>query len=201
MVVETMRKRTSELSSAAMQEFGINDHKIIERWERIYLEEGPEGLGHRAAWPQQHRPAKEAAKRGRRRSAGRSAATACGERLPKKLASLGFGRRATPAQKTQVVQKLRQKHSLDILLSIAQLPRATFYYHLKRMNSADKYKAVKAEITAIYHENKGRYGYRRITAELHIAQFSPEPQDCPAAYEGAGLSLPCQDEEVSFLQG
>ena len=34
------------------------------------------------------------------------------------------------------------------------------------MNSADKYKAVKAEITAFYHENKGRYGYRRITAEL-----------------------------------
>ena len=29
---------------AAMQEFGINDHKIIERWERIYSEEGPEGL-------------------------------------------------------------------------------------------------------------------------------------------------------------
>ena len=39
------------------------------------------------------------------------------------------------------------------------------------MNSADKYKAVKAEITAIYHENKGRYGYRRITAELHKRNF------------------------------
>ena len=26
---------------------------------------------------------------------------------------------------------------------------------------------MKAEITAIYHENKGRYGYRRITTELH----------------------------------
>ena len=116
--------------------------------------------------------AKAAAEAGRRRSAGRSPADACGERLPKKLASLGFGRRATPAQKTQVVQKLRQKHSLDILLSIAQLPRATFYYHLKRMNSADKYKAVKAEITTIYHENKGRYGYRRITAELRKRKFS-----------------------------
>ncbi|MEF2666919.1 MAG: hypothetical protein U0M99_00475, partial [Oscillospiraceae bacterium] len=46
------------------------------------------------------------------------------------FASLGFGGRATPAQKTLVVQKLRQKHSLEILLSIAQLPRATFYYHL-----------------------------------------------------------------------
>lgn len=35
------------------------------------------------------------------------------------------------------------------------------------MKSVDKYKTVKEEITAIYHENKGRYGYRRITAELH----------------------------------
>ncbi|MGN8876768.1 IS3 family transposase, partial [Pseudoflavonifractor sp. HCP28S3_F10] len=86
--------------------------------------------------------------------------------MPKKLASLGFGRRAAPAQKTQVVQKLRQRHSLYILLSIAQLPRATFYYHLKRMNREDKYEAAKSEITAIYHENKGRYGYRRITTEL-----------------------------------
>ena len=116
--------------------------------------------------------AKAVAEAGRRRSAGRSPADACGERLPKKLASLGFGRRATPAQKTLVVQKLSQRHSLDILLSIAQLPRATFYYHLKRMNSADKYKAVKAEITTIYHENKGRYGYRRITAELRKRKFS-----------------------------
>ena len=40
------------------------------------------------------------------------------------------------------------------------------------MNRADKYKAVKAEITAIYHENKGRYGYRRITAELRKRKFS-----------------------------
>ena len=36
----------------------------------------------------------------------------------------------------------------------------------------DKYKAAKAEITAIYHENKGRYGYRRITMELHRRGFS-----------------------------
>ena len=31
----------------------------------------------------------------------------------------------------------------------------------------DKYEAVKTEITSIYHKNKGRYGYRRITMELH----------------------------------
>ena len=43
MVVETMKKEHLSIY-AAMQEFGINDHKIIERWERIYQEEGPEGL-------------------------------------------------------------------------------------------------------------------------------------------------------------
>ena len=43
MVVETMKKEHLSVRSA-MKEFEINDHKIIERWERIYLEEGPEGL-------------------------------------------------------------------------------------------------------------------------------------------------------------
>ena len=40
------------------------------------------------------------------------------------------------------------------------------------MSSHDKYKDAKAEITAIYHENKGRYGYRRITTELHNRKIS-----------------------------
>ena len=40
------------------------------------------------------------------------------------------------------------------------------------MKQADKYASVKEEITAIYHENKGRYGYRRITAVLHDRGFS-----------------------------
>ncbi len=73
-----------------------------------------------------------------RGSAGGGTAARSGERLLKKIAGPGFGRRATPAQKTQVIQELRRKHKLKVLLSIAQLPRATFYYHLKRMNKPDK---------------------------------------------------------------
>ena len=67
---------------------------------------------------------------------------------------------------------LRQEFSLTILLDIAQLPRATFYYHLKRMKRVDKYETAKQEITAIYHENKGRYGYRRITDVLRSRGFA-----------------------------
>ena len=43
LVVETMREERISVREA-MRRFGINDHGIIERWERIYLEEGAEGL-------------------------------------------------------------------------------------------------------------------------------------------------------------
>jgi transposase InsO family protein len=52
-------------------------------------------------------------------------------------------------------------------LQLAGIPRSTYYYHLKRMNNPDKYEDVKSVITQIYIENKVRYGYRRITLELH----------------------------------
>ena len=35
------------------------------------------------------------------------------------------------------------------------------------MEQADKYEVAKTEIAALSHENKGRYGYRRITTALH----------------------------------
>ena len=54
-----------------------------------------------------------------------------------------------------------------MLLEIAELPRSTFYYHSKKQSKEDKYSKAKTEIATIYHENKGRYGYRRITDALH----------------------------------
>lgn len=47
------------------------------------------------------------------------------------------------------------------------MARSTFYYHLKQCKQPDKYVCEKEEITAIYHEHRGRYGYRRITAEMN----------------------------------
>ena len=56
---------------------------------------------------------------------------------------------------------------MTVLLKVSGLKRSTYYYHTKKLNKPDKYMKVKEEITKIYHENKGRYGYRRITMELH----------------------------------
>jgi transposase InsO family protein len=56
---------------------------------------------------------------------------------------------------------------LAALLSYVGMPRSTFYYYIKKLSKPDKYSEIKEEIIAIYHENQGRYGYRRITMELH----------------------------------
>lgn len=71
----------------------------------------------------------------------------------------------------KVIQELRQRHSLELLLQIAELPRSTFYYHVKHQER-DKYAREKEEITRIFHENKGRYGYRRVTTVLRNSGFT-----------------------------
>ena len=53
-----------------------------------------------------------------------------------------------------------------MLLKISCLPRSTYYYHLKG-NKTDKYFADKQAIKEVFEENAHRYGYRRITDELH----------------------------------
>ena len=46
------------------------------------------------------------------------------------------------------------------------MARSVFYYHLKRLEEPDKYAVEKEEIKSIFHEHKGRYGYRRVTWEM-----------------------------------
>lgn len=47
------------------------------------------------------------------------------------------------------------------------MARSTFYYHMKALERTDRYEAEKKRICEIFHENNGRYGYRRITMQLH----------------------------------
>lgn len=61
-----------------------------------------------------------------------------------------------------IINELRQKYPLSRLLVAADLPRSTFYYHVKRLAMPDRYQHVKQLILKIYHHHKGRYGYRRI---------------------------------------
>lgn len=46
------------------------------------------------------------------------------------------------------------------------MARSTYFYHEQRSNFNDKYGDLKQQIKVIYHQHKGRYGYRRITLAL-----------------------------------
>lgn len=51
------------------------------------------------------------------------------------------------------------------------MARSVFYYHLKRLETRDKYVREKDNIKSIFHEHKGRYGYRRVTDEMRNRRF------------------------------
>ncbi|MBO9660924.1 MAG: IS3 family transposase [Chitinophagaceae bacterium] len=94
--------------------------------------------------------------------------SACGECIFKKVGRLNSARRSCQSAKqaAKVIQELRQYHAQDLLLKAAGMARSTFYYYLKKAGHHDKDSDVKRMIETIYHQHKGRYGYRRITDAL-----------------------------------
>ncbi|MED3561606.1 IS3 family transposase [Bacillus xiapuensis] len=72
----------------------------------------------------------------------------------------------TKQDKAKVVFELRSEFPVNALLKLADIPRSTYYYWVSTFNRPDKDAELKTLIQAIYHEHKGRYGYRRITNEL-----------------------------------
>lgn len=46
------------------------------------------------------------------------------------------------------------------------MARSTYFYHQQSFKAGDKYTDLKQQIKTVYHQHKGRYGYRRITLAL-----------------------------------
>ena len=68
-----------------------------------------------------------------------------------------------------MVNELKAEFSLSNLLKAIGLPKSVYYYHRKRLVDDEPNAGLKAQIQALYHEHKGRYGYRRITLALRSA--------------------------------
>lgn len=62
--------------------------------------------------------------------------------------------------------ELRHKYDLAVLLSCVKMARSSFYYYIKQLSIVDKYLETKVAIKNLYHQHKGRLGYRRITLLL-----------------------------------
>lgn len=70
-----------------------------------------------------------------------------------------------------MIWELRHEFKVSLLIEVSGLPRSTYYYYIKHRNDEDKDFEIKEQIMSIHIENKGRYGYRRITKELRNRGF------------------------------
>ncbi|MFB7638253.1 IS3 family transposase [Peribacillus butanolivorans] len=91
----------------------------------------------------------------------------CRECLSKKVECLS-SRKGSPTKKdkAKVVHELRKQFYLNLLLSISNMARSTYYYWVNAFGREDKYTEMKSLIEGIFHTHKGRCGYRRNTLEL-----------------------------------
>ena len=61
-----------------------------------------------------------------------------------------------------IIGTLREKYALPMLLTYFHMARSSYYYQQAVMNKPDKYLPFREQITSVFHENRGVYGYRRI---------------------------------------
>ena len=61
---------------------------------------------------------------------------------------------------------LKATHPLPLLLAAAGLPRSTFFYRQAALKTPDRHAELRARIHVIFTNAMGRYGHRRIHAEL-----------------------------------
>ncbi|WP_443273586.1 IS3 family transposase [Variovorax sp. JS1663] len=85
----------------------------------------------------------------------------------KKGAGLGSSEEALSArERTLIVLELRHRFPLSGLLRCAGLARSSFYYQQKALKAVEKHLDLRERIREIFTHHRGRYGYRRVTAEL-----------------------------------
>lgn len=69
-------------------------------------------------------------------------------------------------EKIKVVHESRLQYPLKVMLKFFNISKSTYFYTISKYNDIDKDDELKTLIKAIFEENKGRNGYRRVTLEL-----------------------------------
>lgn len=87
------------------------------------------------------------------------------------------------------------------LLAFDGMARSTFYYYIKRMKQPDKYSELKEVIKQIFSENKGRYGYRRITMELHNRGYRINHKTVQKLMKQSGLKCEIRRKRYRSYKG
>ncbi|MBP0723847.1 IS3 family transposase [Bacillus sp. RG28] len=184
--------------------FRISSPSSIEMWRKKFEEHGIDAL-----YPKKKgRPPMKKQKKNTYIPGSQEALQAENERLRaenaylKKLHGLNSRKRKITNQiKAQIISELRSNFSLSVLLEVTDIPRATYYYWVKNMKQPDKYSQIKEMITKIYRLHKRRYGYRRITLELHKRGYQINHKAVLRLMNELGLKATVRAKKYRSYQG
>lgn len=74
--------------------------------------------------------------------------------------------------KVMAIQALEPIYGLPTMLEVAGMARSTYYYQCKAIKKPGRHEAVIKRLKELHERNKGRYGYRRLTAALRNYGFT-----------------------------
>ena len=188
-----MRVLSGESARAVAYSLGMPNCTLVAGWVRAYREEGVHGLESKPKGRKRH-----AEEETRIPGAGRIGEAQAGElhadpreRLLKKLEGLGGAGGAKPRQKHEAILQTKgefPKARLSELLSVAGLPKSTYFYEAKRAEFDSKNSKLIERIREAFSKSKGRYGVRRVTAELRSQGVSVNHKKVQRLMRKAGLS-------------
>ena len=87
------------------------------------------------------------------------------------------------------------------MLERIKMARSVFYYHLAHMNEGDGYDDLRNRIKAIYNENHGRYGYRRICLALRNEGKIVNHKTVQKLMSQLGLKAKCKKRHYHSYKG
>ena len=81
------------------------------------------------------------------------------------------------------------------------MPKSTYYAAMKSINQGDKYSELKEAIKRICIDNKGRYGYRRVTLELRRKGFKVNHKVVMRLMKQTGLTCKVRLKKYKSYRG
>lgn len=81
------------------------------------------------------------------------------------------------------------------------MAKSTYYYYIQKSSLPDKYQEEKKLISQIFHENHGRYGYRRITLELNQRGYNLNHKTVLKLMNQCGLKCMVRRKKYNTYRG
>ena len=187
------RVLSGESAQAVAYSLGMPNCTRVAGWVRAYREEGAHGLESKQKGRKKH-----AQEETQIPGAGRIGEAQAGELhagprdcLLKKIEGLGGAGGAKPRQKCEAILQTKKEFPearLSDLLAVAGLPKSTYFYEAKRRDFDAKNADLISEIEKAFTSSRGRYGVRRVAAELRSLGFAVNHKKVQRLMRKAGLS-------------